>query len=127
MGPASLPTRAGQVRCDRLDQPGVSVTGDQPNSAQAAGNQVGEELVPRWAGLAGGYPEAQDFAVSVAVDTGGQQHHRVDHPPAFADLHRQRVGGHERERAGGIQWSMAELFDLLVELAGHPRYLRPAQ
>lgn len=64
------------------------------------GDQVGEERVPRGLGLGGGDLEAEDLAVAVAVDAGGHQHDGVDHPAAFADLHGERVGSNERERAG---------------------------
>lgn len=47
----TLPDRAGLVRRDRFNQPVVSVGGDQADAAEAAGNQVGEEAVPRRAGL----------------------------------------------------------------------------
>ena len=123
VGAASLPGRAGQVRRDRLDQPGVGVAGDQPDPGQAAGDEVGEELVPRRPGLAGGDPHAEDLAVPVAVDAGREQHDGVDHAAALADLHRQRVGGHEGERPGGVEGPVAELLDVLVEVGGHPRHL----
>jgi hypothetical protein len=125
VGAAPLPGRAGQVRRDRLDQPGVGVGGDQADPGQAAGDEVGEELVPRrhrFRLVATRRPE--DLAVPVAVDPGGDQHDGVDHPAAFADLHRQRVRGHERERARLVQGAVAELLDVLVELGGHPGDLR---
>jgi hypothetical protein len=62
--------------------------------------------------------------VAVAVDAGGQQHNRVDHASALADLHRQRVGGDERERPGRIQWPMPEVVNNLVEVGRHPRDMR---
>ncbi|VOI55323.1 Uncharacterised protein [Streptococcus pneumoniae] len=120
MGAAALPRRSGQVRRDGVLESGVGVRSDQPDPGQAAGDQVGEELVPRRPGLRGGDPQAQDLAVAVSVDPGGQQHHGVDHAPALADLHAQRIGGHERERAGHPERAVAEGLDLLVELGGHP-------
>ena len=100
--PQPLPERrAGSRRSP--PQSGVGVGGDQPDPGQAAGDQVGEELVPRGPGLGGGHPHAEDLAVPVAVDAGGQQDDGVDHAAAFADLHRQGVGGHERERPSVIQ------------------------
>ena len=100
VGAAALPDRAWQVRRDRFDQPGVGVAGDEADAGQSAGDQVGEEGVPGGLGLGGGDLQAEDLAVAVAVDAGGHQHDGVDHPAAFADLHRERVGGDERERAG---------------------------
>ena len=107
------------MRGDRFHEPGVGVGGDQADSAQAAGDQVGEEAAPRRAGLAGGDAHAQDLAVAVAVDAGGQQDDGVDDPSALADLHRQRVGGDEREGAGLVQGAVAELLDVLVEIGCH--------
>ena len=120
MGAAALPDRARQVRGDSLHEAGVGVAGDQTDAGQAAGDQIGEERVPGAAGLGGGDLQAQHFAVSVAVDTGGDQCDGVDHPAAFADLHRQRVGGDERERPRFGQGTVAELVDVLVEVGGHP-------
>jgi hypothetical protein len=54
--PAPLPDRPGQVRRDGVLEPGVCIGGDHPDSGQAAGDQVGEELVPRRPGLTGGDP-----------------------------------------------------------------------
>ncbi len=82
MGSASLPDRAGQVRRDRLDEAGVRIAGDQTDSAQAAGDEVGEEGVPGRPGLGCRDPEAEDFAVPVAVDAGRDEHNRVDHAAA---------------------------------------------
>lgn len=73
MGAASLPAGAGQVGRDGLDEAGVGVAGDQPDSGQATGDEVGEELVPRRTGFAGGHADAEDLAVAVGVDAGGEQ------------------------------------------------------
>ena len=127
MGAAPLPRGTSQVGCDRLDQAGVGVAGHEPYPGQAAGDQVGEELVPRRTGLSGGHAHPQDLAVAIAVHAGGQQHRGVDDPAALADLHRQRIGGDEGERASGIEGTGAKLLDVLVELGGHPRDLRLRQ
>ena len=124
MGAAALPCGAGQVRCDRVDQAGVGVGGDQPDPGQAAGDQVGEEQVPGGAGLAGGDLAAEHLAVTISVDPGRDHDDGVDHPAAFADLDRQRVSGDEGERAGLVQGRVAELGDVGVELGRHPRHLR---
>ena len=73
MGAAPLPGRAGQGRADRGDQPGVGVGGDQRDPGQAAGDQVAEERQPAGAVLGGGDVEAEDLAVPVGVDAGGDQ------------------------------------------------------
>ena len=64
VGAAPLPGRAGQVRPDRVDQPGVRVGGDQRDPGQAAGDEVLEEGVPAGAGLGGGGGDAEDLAVA---------------------------------------------------------------
>lgn len=104
--PHALRGHAYEVRHDRLDQPDVGVGGDQPDPAEAAGPEVGEELVPRRPGLARGDPHAQYLPVPVAVDAGRDQDDSVDHAAALADLHRQDVAlstGEESERAGGVE------------------------
>ena len=54
------------------------------------------------------------------VDLGGQQHGRVHHLPALADPHGQRVGGHEGKRPDVPERPVAEGFDVLAEVDGHP-------
>lgn len=45
----------------------MGVGGHEPDSGQAAGDEVGEERVPRLLGLGGGDLAAQDFTVPVGV------------------------------------------------------------
>ena len=66
-----MPGGSGKVRCDSLNQAQMGIAGDQAHAGEASGDQVSEELVPRWSGLAGGYAHPQHFAVSVIVDSGG--------------------------------------------------------
>ena len=127
MGATRLPGRCRRVRRDRLDQTLVGVGGDEADPSQAAGDEVGEELVPGRAGLAGRDAHAQDLPAPVRVLAGREHHDRVDDAAAFADLHRQGVGGDERERARVAERPVAELVDMLVEIRGHPRHLRPRQ
>jgi hypothetical protein len=127
VGAAALPGGAGQVRRDRVDQTGVRVTGHQEGAGQAAGNQIGEERVPRLLRLAGRDLDPKNFAVPVRVDAGGDQHDGVDDAALLADLHGQRVGGHERERPGFAQRPGPKRRDLGVEVGGHPRDLRLRQ
>ena len=54
---------------------------------------------------------------------GGEQDDGVDHPAAFADLHRQGIGRDEGERPSGVEGAVAGLLDVLVEVGGHPRDL----
>ncbi len=102
----------------------MGVAGDEADPAESAGDEVGEERVPGGPGLAGRDAEAEDFAVSVSVDAGRDEHDRVDHPAALTDLHREGVGGDESERPRITQGAMPELVDVLVEVRGHPRHLR---
>lgn len=101
----------------------MGIAGDQPDPGQAAGHQVSEERVPRRFGLRGCDLQPEDLAVSVAVDAGRDEHDGVDHPAAFSDLHRQRVGGDEGERPGLAQGAVAELGHVFIEVGGHPRHL----
>jgi len=105
----------------------MGVGGDQQGSGQAAGDQVGEEGVPRLFRFAGSDFDTQDFAVPVGVDTGRDQHDRVDDPTLLADFHSQGVGGDEGERPRLVQGPGAERVDLGVEVGGHPRDLRLRQ
>lgn len=59
----------------------------------------------------------------VAVDAGREQSDSVDHAPALTDFHREGVRGHERERAGIDQGAVAELLDVIVQVARHARDL----
>ncbi len=58
---------------------------------QAAGREVAEE--GQCAVLGGGDLQAQDFAVTVGVDTGGYERVHVDDTAALTDLQHQGVGG----------------------------------
>jgi hypothetical protein len=66
-------------------------------------------------------------AVAVGVDPGRHQHDGVDDPTVLADLHRQRIRGDEGERPGLSQRAGPERGHLLVEISGHPGYLRLRQ
>ncbi len=96
----------------------MGVGGDRPDTGQPAGGQRPQERQPAGAVLGGGGVDAQDFAVALGVDTGGDQRVHVDHPAGLADLENQGVGGDERVRAG-IEGSGAERLDGGVELLGH--------
>ena len=54
----------------------MGVGGDQRDPGQAAGGQVAEERQPAGAVLGGGDLQAEDLAVPVGVDPGGDQHVR---------------------------------------------------
>jgi hypothetical protein len=104
----------------------VGVAGDQGDAGQAASHQTAEQLQPTGFGLGASDLDPEDFAVSVGVSAGRDQHVVGHHPAALADLHGQRVGGHERVRAS-IQRAGPELLDVLVEVLGHHRHLRLGQ
>ena len=91
VGAASLPGGSGQVRCDGFDQAQMGITGDQAHAGQASGDQVSEELIPRRTGLAGGYAHPQYFAVSVIVDSGGNQNRARDDASSPCSGERVRV------------------------------------
>ena len=118
MSSAALPGRPGQGGPDRGHQPGVGIAGDQRDPGQAAGDQVAEERQPARPVLGGGDLDAQDFSVALGVDAGGDQGVHPDDAAVLADLEHQRVGGHERVRAG-VERAGAKRLDGLVELGGH--------
>ena len=97
----------------------MGVGGDEADAGETAGDEVGEELVPGRPGLAGRDAHAQDLPAPVRVLAGREHHDRVDDAAAFADLHRQGVGGDERERPGIPERTVAELVDVLVEVRCH--------
>ena len=70
VGAASLPGRAGQVRGYRLDQAFVGVGGDQAHPGEPGRDKIGEEAVPRRAGLGGRDPQAENFPAPIRVDAG---------------------------------------------------------
>ena len=67
---------------------------------QAAGGQRPQKSQPAGTVLGGRHVYAQDFAVALGVDTGGDQGVHVDHSPRLSDLQDQGVGGHEGVGAG---------------------------
>ena len=97
----------------------MGVAGDQAHAGEASGDQVSEELLPGWTGLAGGYAHPQYFAVSVIVDSGGNQDRARDDAPSFAHLHGQCVSGDERERPGIVEGAMTELVHVFVQVGCH--------
>jgi NAD(P)H-hydrate repair Nnr-like enzyme with NAD(P)H-hydrate epimerase domain len=86
----------------------------------SAGDEVSEERVPCGPGLGGGDGQAEDLAAPVSVHASGNQDDRVHDAAAFADLHRQRVSGDERERASLVERSVTELIDGLVQVGALP-------
>ena len=122
MGATPLPGSTLQARRDRRHQPVVGIGGDQLDPGQAAGVQAAEQGQPAGLGLGRADVDAEDLAVPVSVDAGGDQDVGVDHPATLTDLHRQRVRGHERIRAL-VQRAGPEGLHMLVELSGHHRDL----
>ena len=91
MGPAPLPGGALKRGRDRGDEPGVGIGGDQLDPGQAAGVQAAEQRQPAGPGLRGADVQAEDLAVTIGVDAGGDQHVGVEHPAALADLPRSGI------------------------------------
>ena len=119
VGAAPLPGGSGQVGGDGLNQAQMGVTGDQAHAGQASGDQVSEELLPGRTGLAGRHPHPQHFAVSVIVDSGGNQDRARDDASSFAHFHGQRVSGNERDRPGIVEGPVAELIHVFVQVCCH--------
>jgi hypothetical protein len=101
----------------------VGVAGDQPDPGQAAGDQATQERRPACPVLGAAQLQPEQLPMSVAVTSGGHQHRGVAHPPAFADLHAQRVDPHEHIGAG-VQRPAPPRLDHLVQLSADPRHLR---
>ena len=97
----------------------MGVAGHQAHAGETSGDQVSEELIPRRTGLAGGYAHPQYFAVSVIVDSGGNQDRARDDAPSFAHLHGKCVSGDERERPSIVERPMTELVHVLVQVGCH--------
>ena len=96
------------------------------HAGQAAGHQPAQERQPARPVLPGSDVEAEDLAVPVGVDRGGDQGVHVDHPAVLAHFHGERVDPTERVGAG-IQRSLAKGGDLGVEVRGHLADLRARQ
>lgn len=93
---------------------------------EAAGHEVAEEGDPGRSGLPGGDLQAEDLAVALGVDAGGDHGGDLDDPAALADLQHQRVSSHERVRPG-IQGPGPERGHLFVQVRSHHRHLRLRQ
>ena len=81
----------------------MGIGGHQLDPGQAACDEVGEEAGPRGPCLAGCDPQAENFPAAVSINTGGDEDDRVDHPPALAHFHGQRISSNEGEGTGLIQ------------------------
>lgn len=88
VGAAPLPGGSGHVG-GGVDQARVGVAGHEAHPDEASGDQVSEELLPGWSGLAGGHAYAQYFAVSIVVEPGGNQDRARDDASSFPDFHGQ--------------------------------------
>ena len=99
----------------------MGVTGDQAHAGEASGDQVSGELLPGRTGLAGRHAHPQYFAMSVIVDSGGNQDRARDDAPSFAYFHGQCLSGNERERPSVVEGAMTELVHMFVQVGGHVR------
>ena len=116
----------GRVTAVAATRPAWAFRGDEFHPGQTPGGEVAEERQPAGPVLGGGDLQAEDLAVPVPVDAGGDQHGDVDHPAALTDFHRQGIAGHERVGAS-IQRPGTELSNMLIQVAGHHRNLRLRQ
>ena len=57
--------------------------------------------------------------MAVIVDPGGVRDDGVDHAASFTRVHREGVGGDERERACIVEGAVAKVVVELVEVGGH--------
>lgn len=57
--------------------------------------------------------------MAVIVDAGGERDDGVDHAASFTRVHREGVGGDERERACIVEGAVAKVVVELVEVGGH--------
>jgi hypothetical protein len=114
--PATLPGRAEHHLLDGLSQALVRVGDDEVHPGETAGAQRPQERGPEDLVLAVTDRDAEDLAVAVSGDTGGDHDRLGDDPGTFMGFD---VGGVE-EQVGEldvIQAPLAELADGDVELA----------
>lgn len=57
--------------------------------------------------------------MAVIVDAGGERDDGVDHAASFTRVHREGVGGDERERACIVEGAVAEVVVERVEVGAH--------
>jgi hypothetical protein len=100
----------------------MGVGDHQLHPCQAAGYQVAEEARPAGAVLTGQHVHAEELAVAVGVDPGGDHAGHVDDPAGLAALDRQGVQPHVRVGTG-VQRPSAERGHLLVKGLGELRDL----
>ena len=118
MGAAALPLRRPEHRPGRFDQPGMGIGGDQLHPRQAAGSQITEEPEPPLPGLRGAQLQAEDLAVAVVVDAGGDHGGDLDDPAVFTHFEHERVGGDKPIRPS-IERPGAERFDRRIQVFTH--------
>jgi hypothetical protein len=70
---AALPQTAREGAVERAHQPGRAVADPQQRRAQPAGDQAGEEVVPRVGGLRAGWAEPDEDRLAVGIDSPGGQ------------------------------------------------------
>ena len=68
---AALPGGALEAAADRFDQPGVRVADDEAHTGESAVGEAGEELAPERFVLAVADIEAEDLAMPVSSQSGG--------------------------------------------------------
>lgn len=119
MRPTALPCGVVQNRGNGPFDPTVGVGHDQFDADQAPDP---EELRPTDRSLAGNDVEADDLALALVVDGGGNNSGDVNYPARLALPLGQGVDLHVEVRAT-VQWPVPERRRLGVELGGHARDL----
>ena len=104
----------------------MRVADHELDAAQAAGDQPAQKRQPPGAVFGAGDVQAEDLAVAVGVDPGGDQGVHVHDPAGLADLDRERVDPDVRVRAC-VERALPKRGDLGVKVRGHLRDLRARQ
>ena len=99
----------------------MGIRGHKPHSGEPAGDQPSQESGPGRPVLGGDHVDAEDLAVAVGVDGGGDYHGDVHYPPAVPAAHGQGVK--PQVPAGpAVQRPVAERLNPLVQAPRHLRY-----
>jgi hypothetical protein len=116
---APLAQRPGVGLLDRGDQPGRPVGDDQQRAGQAAGGQVGEEVVPGVGGLPGAGRQAGERGLALGGDAPRGQH-RLGRG---ARVHPEEAGVQEQVvQHDAVQGAGRPCLVLVLDLLAHRRH-----
>ena len=125
MRPTPLPTRPRQRGRDRVDEPGVSIRGDELDAGETAGDERAQEGEPGGAILGGDDVEPERLPEAVAVDGDRVHDAGVDRPAALPALDLERV--QDEVRVGrAVERARAEVLDDPVQRFRKPGDLAAA-